>query len=167
MNQNCPYMATRQQITSVGETPTFWNTTKPAVSGTYEKLLSCGLTLSLTPTCFDCWFTGDPEWKCHSYFSFLFPFLFFPPYLGIYLFIFYFIQLRGSFLSLYYSSCYVSSFPWSMCHMDTCSWWNSPYHMILMPSVLLPWCHVVAPGHTMCHHPMCHQTLDVLKDVKF
>ena len=78
-----------------------------------------------------------------------------------------FLQMRGSFLSLYYSSCHVSHFPWSMCHMDTCSRWNSSHHMALMPCVLLPWFHVVASGHAMWHHPMCHPTPGVSKNVKF
>ena len=47
-----------------------------------------------------------------------------------------FLQVRGNFFSLYYSSCHVSPFPWSMC--DTCSRWHSPHHMALMPCVLLP-----------------------------
>ena len=44
---------------------------------------------------------------------------------------------------------HVSPFPWSMCHMDTCSRWHSPHHMVLMPCVLLPWCHVATLGHAM------------------
>ena len=62
---------------------------------------------------------------------------------------FFFLQVRRSFLSLCYSSCHVSHFPWSMCHMDNCSRWHSPHHMALMTCVLLPWCHVVVFGHAM------------------
>ena len=78
-----------------------------------------------------------------------------------------FLQVRGTFLSLYYSSCHVSHFPWSMCHMDTCSRWHSPHHMTLIPCVLLPWFHVATPIHSMWHHPMCHPTPDISKNVKF
>ena len=81
--------------------------------------------------------------------------------------IFYFLQVRESFLSLYYSSYNVSPFLWSMCHMDTCSRWHSPNHMALMPCVFLPCCHVVTPGHAMCHNTMCHLTPSASKIVKF
>ena len=81
--------------------------------------------------------------------------------------IFDFLQVRGSFLSLYYSSYHVSPFLWSMCHMDTCSRWHSPNHMALMPCVLLPCCHVAALGHAMCHNTMCHLTPGASKNVKF
>ena len=99
-----------------------------------------------------------------SFFSSLILFIFFSPYSPIF---FYFLQVRGSFFSLYYSSCHVSPFLWSMCHMDTCSRWHSPNHMALMPCVLLPCCHVAAPGHAMCHNTMCHLTLGASKNVKF
>ena len=96
-------------------------------------------------------------------FSFLLPFLFFsfPARL------FGLLQVRGNFLSHYYSSFHVSHFQWSMCHMDTCSRWHSPHHMAFMPCVLLPWCHVAALGHAMWHHPMCHLTHVASKNVKF
>ena len=84
-----------------------------------------------------------------SSFSFLFPFS-----TGL----FDFFQVRGSFLSLYYSSYHVSHFPWFMCHMDTCSRWHSPHHMALIQCVLIPWCHVATPGHTIWHHLMCYLT---------
>ena len=93
-----------------------------------------------------------------SSFSFLFPFPI--GFLD-------FLQVRGSFLSLYYSSFQVSPLLWSMWHIDTCSKWNSPHHMALMPCVLLPWCHVAVPGHAMWHHPMCHPTVGTSKNVKF
>ena len=90
--------------------------------------------------------------------------LFFSPSPPIF---FYFLQVRGNFLSLYYSSCHVSPFPWSICHMDTCSRWHSPHHMALMPCVLLPWCHVATLSHAMWHHPMRHPTPDASKNMKF
>ena len=91
-----------------------------------------------------------------SSFSFLFPFP-----IGL----FDFLQVRGSFISLYYSFCHVSPFPWSMCYTNTCSRWHSPHHLALMPCVILPWCHVATPGHG--HHPMCHPTPGASKNVKF
>ena len=50
--------------------------------------------------------------------------------------------------------CHVSPCePCDMCHMDTCFRWHLPHLMALMPCVLLPWCHVAAPGQAMWHHP--------------
>ena len=64
--------------------------------------------------------------------------------------------------------CHVSPCePCAMCHIDTCFRWHLPHHMALMPCVLLPWCHVAAPGHAMWHHPMCHPTPGALKNLKF
>ena len=83
------------------------------------------------------------------YSPFFFPFLFsffFSFLLTLPTELFDFLQVRGSFLSLYYSSFHVLHFPWSMCHMNTCSRWHSPHHMALMPCVLLLW-HHVAPPH--------------------
>ena len=102
-----------------------------------------------------------------SFPSLLFPFVFFFFHLIHRIFFFNFLQVRGSFLLLYYSFCHVSHFPWSMCNMDIYSRWHSPHRMDLMPCVLLPWCHVAAPGRAMWHHPMCHLTHSVSKNVKF
>ena len=88
-------------------------------------------------------------------FLFLLSFIFYPPFLPSSTELINFLQVRGSFLSLYYSSYHVSPFLWSMCHLDTCSRWHSPHHMVLMPCVVLPWFHVAAPGHAMWHHPPC------------
>ena len=149
--------------------------------------------MSLALTRFNHPFVRDREGKCRSFFfspislslyllslthtpsfffSFFFPLRFFLLSFSSLFFhlthrIFFFLQVRGSFLSLYYSSCHVSPFPWSMCHMDTCSRWNSPHHMALMPCVLLPWCHVASPGRAMWHYPMCHPTPDASENVKF
>ena len=138
---------------------------------------------------FDRQLAGDQEGKCRSlffsfltvslssvfhtlslsflsflsfYFLFLFPFL-----LTLPIELFDFLQVRGSFLSLYYSTYHVSPFLWFMCHMDTCSRWYSPHHMALMPCVLLSWFHVVALSHAMWHHPMCHPTPSISKNMKF
>ena len=161
---------------------------KPIDSGTHTYLSSRGPTLSLAPTCFDSWFARDCEEKWCSFFFFspltvslpfvshalslfffffLFPLCFFLLSFFFHLthrFVFYFRQVRGSFLSLYNSSRHVSPFPWSMYHMDTCSRWHSPHHMALIPCVLLPWCHVatlvMSCGTTPCvtQHPMPRKT---------
>ena len=143
---------------------------------------------------FDRRLSRDYDGKCRSFFFFFlissthcsssshfcfssFSFLFFS-------FIFFFFHLLLSFLfSLFFSFSlprrivrfpsserklhltYFSFFPWSMCHMDTCSRRHSPHHMDLMPCVILPWCHVAAPGHTMWNHPMCHPTPGTSKNL--
>ena len=106
---------------------------------------------------------GSPS----SPFSFLFPILSFFIFFSFPTGLFGLLQVRESFLSLYCSSCHVSHFPWSKCHMDTCSRWHSPHHMALMSCVLLPWCHVAVPGYAVWHHPMCHATPDTSKNMKF
>ena len=98
------------------------------------------------------------------FFSFFSYFLYFSPYPHNF---FDLLQVRGNFLSLYYSSCHLSPLPWSMCRMNTCSRWHSPHHMALMPCVILLWCHVAVPGHAMWHHPMCHLTPGTSKNMKF
>ena len=101
---------------------------------------------------FDRRFTGDLEENRKSLFFFSIPFLF-PFLLTLPTKLFDFLQVRESFLSLYYSSCHVSPFPWPMCHMETYSRWHSPHYMALMSCVFLPWvpcgspwsCHVTPP----------------------
>ena len=115
--------------------------------------------------------------------SFLFLFFFFSFFLPLPTEFFLFGLTWGSFLPLslfslmamclymVHPSCvmchHVSHVPCVMCHMDICFRWHLPHHMALMSCVFLLWCHVIAPGHAIWHHPMCHSTLGASKNVKF
>ena len=142
-------MITRQKITSIGETPTFWNAMKPAVSGIHAYFSLRGPTLSFAPNRFDRRFVEDRKGKCRSFFFsplsrithspsffssfpsllFLYVFLFFSFFFSISFFLilpslifFFWLDLRKfppSFSSL--SHGHVSSHgPSIMCHMSPC-----------------------------------------------
>ena len=114
------------------------------------------LTLSCTLPhfCFFLFFLLFPFFFFFFLFFFLFSFL--SP-LTHQFFFFNFLQVRGSFLSLYYS--------FVMCNMDTCSKWHSPHHMALMPCVLLTLCHV-APPH-VSHDTRCLEKREILTILEF
>ena len=90
-------------------------------------------------------------------FFFSFPFSFLLHFILFYFIFFSFLlfgllQVRGNFLSLYYSSCRLSPFPWSICHMDTCLVTLSTPHgsLTMCPSPMVPYgspwsCHVTPP----------------------
>ena len=171
-------MATRQEITSIGETPTFWNAIKPAVFGIHPYLSSRGLTLSLAPTCFDYRFAEDCEGKYRSFFSFFsslivsfssvshtFSLLFILFLFSLFAFSFYlfFFTLPTDFFFIPSSE---RKLPLTLLFILPCVTWThvlgSTLHSICLS------CHVAAPGHdAMWHHAMCHSTPNASKNMKF